>query len=114
MLVCRAVHLCVLFFFSSRRRHTRLQGDWSSDVCSSDLCVSNPPVRGAKDGAIFQAKHAQTFVLLWALVRKSLLPYWTRVAPHVAAKQKCSQCVGSGTKPQLFLSTCHQLEVFPE
>src|SRR5918995_5634824 len=28
---------CSLFFFSSRRRHTRLQGDWSSDVCSSDL-----------------------------------------------------------------------------
>src|SRR5256885_6004038 len=27
------------FFFSSRRRHTRLQGDWSSDVCSSDLRV---------------------------------------------------------------------------
>src|SRR5256885_11185635 len=27
----------VCFFFSSRRRHTRLQGDWSSDVCSSDL-----------------------------------------------------------------------------
>src|SRR5688500_6455735 len=25
------------FFFSSRRRHTRLQGDWGSDVCSSDL-----------------------------------------------------------------------------
>src|SRR5256885_10711040 len=28
-----------LFFFSSRRRHTRLQGDWSSDVCSSDLLL---------------------------------------------------------------------------
>src|SRR5256885_17187000 len=26
----------VVFFFSSRRRHTRLQGDWSSDVCSND------------------------------------------------------------------------------
>src|SRR5436189_6247619 len=26
-----------LFFFSSRRRHTRYIGDWSSDVCSSDL-----------------------------------------------------------------------------
>src|SRR5207248_8354295 len=25
------------FFFSSRRRHTRSYGDWSSDVCSSDL-----------------------------------------------------------------------------
>src|SRR5256885_13078268 len=30
---------CSIFFFSSRRRHTRLQGDWSSDVCSSDLCA---------------------------------------------------------------------------
>src|SRR5688500_3816019 len=28
-----------MFFFSSRRRHTRLQGDWSSDVCSSDLAA---------------------------------------------------------------------------
>src|SRR2546422_8006838 len=26
-----------LFFFSSRRRHTRCSRDWSSDVCSSDL-----------------------------------------------------------------------------
>src|SRR5205085_3848375 len=26
-----------LFFFSSRRRHTRFDCDWSSDVCSSDL-----------------------------------------------------------------------------
>src|SRR5690606_40508539 len=26
-----------LFFFSSRRRHTRFSRDWSSDVCSSDL-----------------------------------------------------------------------------
>src|SRR5256885_4006150 len=31
-----------LFFFSSRRRHTRLQGDWSSDVCSSDLSEETP------------------------------------------------------------------------
>src|SRR6266850_2084110 len=30
----------VTFFFSSRRRHTRLQGDWSSDVCSSDLPIN--------------------------------------------------------------------------
>src|SRR3989454_8575686 len=31
----------IFFFFSSRRRHTRLQGDWSSDVCSSDLGTPN-------------------------------------------------------------------------
>src|SRR5437762_13953152 len=29
--------LLFFFFFSSRRRHTRYIGDWSSDVCSSDL-----------------------------------------------------------------------------
>src|SRR5437879_11739117 len=27
----------ITIFFSSRRRHTRYIGDWSSDVCSSDL-----------------------------------------------------------------------------
>src|SRR5699024_11960996 len=27
----------VIFFFSSRRRHTRSKRDWTSDVCSSDL-----------------------------------------------------------------------------
>src|SRR5690242_15039065 len=36
----------MLFFFSSRRRHTRLTCDWSSDVCSSDL---------GSNGAIKQA-----------------------------------------------------------
>src|SRR2546430_10398979 len=30
-----------VFFFSSRRRHTRFDCDWSSDVCSSDLYSSN-------------------------------------------------------------------------
>src|SRR5437762_6043183 len=30
---------CSFFFFSSRRRHTRYIGDWSSDVCSSNLVV---------------------------------------------------------------------------
>src|SRR2546430_15412815 len=41
------------FFFSSRRRHTRFDCDWSSDVCSSDLEVielAGPP----------QVRHART------------------------------------------------------
>src|SRR5438034_9964931 len=32
--------LAVLFFFSSRRRHTISLCDWSSDVCSSDLSIT--------------------------------------------------------------------------
>src|SRR5437762_10452106 len=33
----------IRFFFSSRRRHTRYIGDWSSDVCSSDLELARMP-----------------------------------------------------------------------
>src|SRR5215210_5831790 len=43
----------VFFFFSSRRRHTRYIGDWSSDVCSSDLRRARQPrarVEGLRDG----------------------------------------------------------------
>src|SRR5438445_5653211 len=36
MLLCHQL-MWYLFFFSSRRRHTRYWRDWSSDVCSSDL-----------------------------------------------------------------------------
>src|SRR5260370_12741428 len=32
--------IMIVFFFSSRRRHTRFKCDWSSDVCSSDLIPS--------------------------------------------------------------------------
>src|SRR5688500_19618977 len=38
------------FFFSSRRRHTRLQGNWSSDVCSSDLSGGHGPFALGGDG----------------------------------------------------------------
>src|SRR3989475_10418630 len=37
--LCCGFMLFVCFFFSSRRRHTRFDCDWSSDVCSSDLMV---------------------------------------------------------------------------
>src|ERR1017187_996727 len=36
-IISLAITLAFVVFFSSRRRHTRYIGDWSSDVCSSDL-----------------------------------------------------------------------------
>src|SRR5690242_21259795 len=54
---------CSFFFFSSRRRHTRLTCDWSSDVCSSDLgadlVVHATPVR---DEPIVELRAGQTLV----------------------------------------------------
>src|SRR5205807_3869917 len=65
-----------LFFFSSRRRHTRLQGDWSSDVCSSDLSV------GQKADVdlylkLFRAQRKESFAVLVAnaqIVKTALDP----------------------------------------
>src|SRR5690349_25136329 len=51
MCCCRSVR----FFFSSRRRHTRSLGDWSSDVCSSDLrrqCVPVDAGRGLVEASV--------------------------------------------------------------
>src|SRR5688500_20326272 len=45
------------FFFSSRRRHTRLQGDWSSDVCSSDLGDSRGLTLQSEDERALQRAH---------------------------------------------------------
>src|SRR2546429_6778063 len=36
-IICNLADQLCIFFFSSRRRHTRCSRDWSSDVCSSDL-----------------------------------------------------------------------------
>src|SRR5437763_12081978 len=45
-----------IFFFSSRRRHTRYIGDWSSDVCSSDLTLrEHVPSADARVAAIYRA-----------------------------------------------------------
>src|SRR2546426_7608446 len=59
------LYIFFFFFFSSRRRHTRLQGDWSSDVCSSeahelapaeiilDLDATDDAVHGNQEGRFF-------------------------------------------------------------
>src|SRR5205807_2472130 len=60
------------FFVSSRRRHTILQGDWSSDVCSSDLLRVPTEARAAADAyspAVSPLEHA------------NLLRYYDQRAP---------------------------------
>src|SRR2546422_3710760 len=42
----------VVFFFSSRRRHTRCSRDWSSDVCSSDLSTRLTSIFAFRRGSL--------------------------------------------------------------
>src|SRR5256886_7181318 len=53
--LCLRSTYTLFFFFSSRRRHTRFDCDWSSDVCSSDLaviCLPAQHVLGAAEEAL--------------------------------------------------------------
>src|SRR2546427_6643281 len=52
-MVWRGISARGLFFFSSRRRHTRFDCDWSSDVCSSDLAVE------LRNAELFTASHGE-------------------------------------------------------
>src|SRR2546430_4240104 len=57
--ICDIRSLCV-FFFSSRRRHTRFDCDWSSDVCSSDLEAGCDVVVAGKNVSRRHAEIVQT------------------------------------------------------
>src|SRR5699024_11365267 len=63
----------LLFFFSSRRRHTRSKRDWSSDVCSSDLTIT-----------VLQFKtHREVSLPITDEVMFALLDYIKNVRPKV-------------------------------
>src|SRR5438309_9450728 len=51
----------VFFFFSSRRRHTRWNCDWSSDVCSSDLPARRRQL-AAPGGVVLEGRDTGTVV----------------------------------------------------
>src|SRR3712207_689529 len=59
-----------VFFFSSRRRHTRYWRDWSSDVCSSDLCLDTVVTLAAA------LEQAGIRPLLWVAEGHAFLGYW--------------------------------------
>src|SRR5690348_18411792 len=83
----------LFFFFSSRRRHTRWTGDWSSDVCSSDLSAVN--YIGVKQGSGLQtaltiAKVAAVVVVIAAAFLVG--PQVAVSSPMLAAKIGRASC----------------------
>src|SRR5439155_2882606 len=68
---CRST---TLFFFSSRRRHTRWPRDWSSDVCSSDLAIDLEQVlakAAARGIAVEVNADPHRLDLDWRMVRRA-------------------------------------------
>src|SRR5256885_7775223 len=73
------------FFFSSRRRHTRLQGDWSSDVCSSDLKPARPKTMSAYPLSDFYARP----------LRPEEQPRVSVITPVYNGEEFLSECIES-------------------
>src|SRR5207237_3971208 len=78
----------LLFFFSSRRRHTRFKCDWSSDVCSSDLALS---IISLTFPFVFQGNSCNNFSIRFSarysishihLVRSLIQTLWSPFFPH--------------------------------
>src|SRR5260370_23465106 len=61
-----------MFFFSSRRRHTRFKCDWSSDVCSSDLAILTA---SAAFGQLTTDQKLTDFQSMAAIYAKRYAPY---------------------------------------
>src|SRR6266567_8277178 len=69
-----------MFFFSSRRRHTRFDCDWSSDVCSSDL------LDGSKVIAAFLPESLRRAYLRFGRYGMTVLLLLVFVVPILAAQ----------------------------
>src|SRR5256885_8253959 len=92
------------FFFSSRRRHTRLQGDWSSDVCSSDL--SSP----AKDGGVIAVTRALQLLGAFALGEShlSLAELSRRCALHKTTVLRLARTLAQSGFMEIGRASCRE------
>src|SRR5690606_40674670 len=95
----------VLFFFSSRRRHTRFSRDWSSDVCSSDLVRRIIKVEGPVVGGYVHSNNKIASVVALTAGNEELA---RDIAMHVAAvnprigKRSEERRVGKGRRAELW------------
>src|SRR5690348_18456085 len=99
-----------MFFFSSRRRHTRWTGDWSSDVCSSDLATEKQytelprpavvahPVTG-RPILFVNPMHVHGFV---GMERREAWDLIEELAAHRSEERRVGNECGSGWSAELY------------
>src|SRR3989475_9393518 len=97
MMATRALD-SILFFFSSRRRHTRFDCDWSSDVCSSDLGET--------------ARHVGTIVHRWLQrIADDELRSWDATRIDALASRFAKELERRGIPPRDLKASAEQVSV---
>src|SRR5690348_18161142 len=86
-----------IFYLTSRSRHTRWTGDWSSDVCSSDLTVLDPPEAHLCCGSAGTYNLMQPAIADQLRVRKVANLESTRPEIVAAGNIGCIAQIASGT-----------------
>src|SRR5690348_1143080 len=100
--------MCVLFFFfffSSRRRHTRWTGDWSSDVCSSDLGLPPAVALQQQRGAPTTRSSVGSVTTLSNLLRM----LYSRAGDYPPGQPELHAEAFSTNTPEGACPTCHGL-----
>src|SRR5207253_6775718 len=92
-----------LFFFSSRRRHTRWPRDWSSDVCSSDL-VDQIEMRVD----LLEAAGEVRVDLAHAVRRRVALQDDDPEPPAVQPAELALHLVDAGARPEIGRASCRE------
>src|SRR5690606_40592117 len=97
-----------VFFFSSRRRHTRFSRDWSSDVCSSDLEKLGPVDILVNNAGVQHVSPVEDFpVAKWDLIialNLSSAFHTTRLAfPDMKARRSEERRVGKECRSRMRL-----------
>src|SRR2546427_7955195 len=77
----------MLFFFSSRRRHTRFDCDWSSDVCSSDLAPAASHEAAVPGWPVHREVHAALAALSEEQRRVVVLSYFEGLSHREIAQR---------------------------
>src|SRR6266511_5136907 len=99
-----------MFFFSSRRRHTRFSRDWSSDVCSSDLGRDDAELRGS----LVALRSIARRVLALTVEERELAGEIETITRRLAPQLLEQPGVGPHAAAQIVLSWSHQGRITSE
>src|SRR5215210_5117100 len=100
----------IFFFFSSRRRHTRYIGDWSSDVCSSDL---DTPGKLAAFAFAFEHLESAAYEQLRRVAERAGDPETASAAATILGEERAAAVRVAASFPLAAAASLDALDVQP-